>query len=61
MKKNLFENTFIEQEIETLNEIADENIIYDESLCGPQEEPYPKEYKVDIKKWKLYHQKHKKH
>lgn len=56
MKKNLFESTFLQKEIDTLNEIADDYTIYDESQCGPQEEPYVKEYKVDIKKWKVYHQ-----
>ena len=57
MSKNLFENTFLQKEIDNLNEMADEYTIYDESQCGPQEEPYVKEYKLDVKKWRIYHKK----
>ncbi len=57
MKKSLFESNFIQKEIDTLNEIAGEDIIYDESQCGPQEEPYVKEYKVDLGKWRRYRKK----
>ena len=46
--------TFNEKELDILNEISDENTIYEETQCGPQEEPIITEQKVDIKKWKMY-------
>ena len=46
--------TFNEREIDILNEIRDENTIYEETQCGPQEEPIITELKVDTKKWKMY-------
>jgi hypothetical protein len=46
--------TFNEREIDILNEISDENTIYEETQCGPQEEPIITELKVDTKKWKMY-------
>ena len=55
MKRSIYESTFIQKEIDTLNEMAEDYVIYDESQCGPQEEPYVKEFKLDINKWKLYH------
>ena len=46
--------TFNEREIDILNEISDENTIYEETQCGPQEEPIITELKVDTKKWKMF-------
>ena len=46
--------TFNEREIDILNEISDENTIYEETQCGPQEEPIITELKVDTKKWKIF-------
>ena len=46
--------TFNEREIDVLNEISDENTIYEETQCGPQEEPIITELKVDTKKWKMF-------
>ena len=43
--------TFNEKEIDILNEISDENIIYEETQCGPQEEMIITEQKIDINKW----------
>ena len=53
---SVVDKDYLEIQKEILNEISDENVIYEESQCGPQEEPYLKEYKLDIKKWKLYHE-----
>ena len=47
-------SSFLEKEIDILNEISSEEIIYEESQDGPQEEPIVKEYRYDIKKWKEY-------
>lgn len=55
---SVVDKDYLEIQKEILNEISDENIIYEESQCGHQEEPYLKEYKLDIKKWKLYHENH---
>lgn len=55
---SVVDKDYLEIQKEILNEISDENIIYEEAQCGPQEEPYLKEYKLDIKKWKLYHENH---
>ncbi len=55
---SVVDKDYLEMQKEILNEISDENVIYEESQCGPQEEPYLKEYKLDIKKWKLYHENH---
>lgn len=55
---SVVDKDYLEIQKEILNEISDENIIYEESQCGSQEEPYLKEYKLDIKKWKLYHENH---
>ena len=46
--------TFNEREIDILNELSDENTIYEETQCGPQEEPIITELKVDTKKWKMF-------
>ena len=46
--------TFNEKEIDILNEISDENIIYEETQCGPQEEMIITEQKIDINKWRKY-------
>lgn len=48
------ERDFLEKEIDTLNEISSENVIYDESQDGPQEEPYLKEFHLNLEKWRLY-------
>lgn len=48
------EQSFLEKEIDILNEISSEETIYEESQDGPQEEPIAKEYHYDIKKWKKY-------
>lgn len=48
------EQSFLEKEIDILNEISSEEIIYDESQDGPQEEPIAKEYHYNKKKWKEY-------
>ena len=53
---SVVDKDYLEIQKEILNEISDENVIYEESQCGPQEEPYLKEYKLDIKKWKLYYE-----
>jgi len=47
-------SSFLEKEIDILNEMSSDEIIYDESQDGPQEEPIVKEYRYDIKKWKEY-------
>ena len=46
---SVVDKDYLEIQKEILNEISDENIIYEEAQCGPQEEPYLKEYKLDIK------------
>ena len=38
------ERSFLEKEIDILNEISSEETIYEESQDGPQEEPIAKEY-----------------
>ena len=43
--------TFNEKEIEILNEISDKTTIYDETQCGPQEEPFITEIKIDPEKY----------
>lgn len=55
LKERNFDDTFLNKEKNILNEIAEENIIYDETQTGPQEEPYLFEYHVDVKKWRKYH------
>ena len=52
---------FLAKEIDTLNEMAVEDVIYEESIDGPQEEPYLKEYRLDLKRWRQYHNSKKKH
>ena len=54
MTKKYKGSSFLEKEIDILNEISSEEIIYEESQDGPQEEPIVKEYRYDIKKWKEY-------
>lgn len=54
MKKYDFINNLINKEKDVLNEISKKDVIYDEVINGPQEEPYLKEYHLDIKKWKKY-------
>ena len=46
--------TFNEKEIDILNEMSDENVIYEETQCGPQEEMIITEHKIDIDKWRKY-------
>jgi len=53
MKENV-DKDFLEKEKDILNEISDEETIYEESQCGPQEEPYLKEFRVNLEKWRLY-------
>ena len=53
MKKTLYENTFLEREKNLLNEMAND-VIYDESQCGPQEEPFNQEFKISTKKYKKF-------
>lgn len=36
------------------NEITDEEIIYDETQTGPQEEPFLFEYEMDLIAWDRY-------
>lgn len=55
VKERNFDDTFLNKEKSVLNEIAEENIIYDETQTGPQEEPYLFEYHVDVEKWRKYH------
>lgn len=54
MTKKYKGSSFLEKEIDILNEMSSDEIIYDESQDGPQEEPIVKEYRYDIKKWKEY-------
>lgn len=60
MKRD-FKNNYLERNKKVLNEISDENIIYDETQTGPQEAPYLFEYHVDVKKWRKYHKNKIKH
>ena len=48
MKKHY--KNFNEREIDILNEISDDNIIYEETQSGPQEEPIVQEQVINIKK-----------
>ena len=48
MKKNY--KSFNEKEIDILNELSDENVIYEETQSGPQEEPIVQEQIINIKK-----------
>ncbi len=36
------------------NDITDDNIIYDETQTGPQEEPFLFEYSMDLLAWEKY-------
>ncbi len=36
------------------NDITDDNIIYDETQTGPQEEPFLFEYSMDLFAWEKY-------
>ncbi len=54
MKRD-FKDSYLERNKRVLNEIADENIIYDETQTGPQEEPFLFEYHVNVAKWRKYH------
>lgn len=48
MKKHY--KNFNEREIDILNEMSDDNIIYEETQSGPQEEPIVQEQVINIKK-----------
>ncbi len=62
MKKHEFNDTFLNKEKDILNDIADEDVIYDESQTGPQEEPFLFEYHLDLELWKKFLEKqNKKH
>lgn len=54
MKRKRKHISQLEKEKETLNEMGPENIIYDETQTGPQEEPFLFEYNLDLEKWKEY-------
>ena len=48
---------FIAYQKEILNESSEEkDVIYDEEIFGPQEEPYLHAYKLDLKRRKKYQQ-----
>ena len=49
-KKYLYED-FLSARKRMLNEISDENIIYEESQTGPQEEPTLQEIRLRIDEW----------
>ncbi len=51
MKK---EQTPIEKQKDILNEMSPEDIIYDETQTGPQEEPFLFEYHLDLELWKKF-------
>ncbi len=36
------------------NDLSPENIIYDETQIGPQEEPFLFEYSLDLNAWQKY-------
>ena len=48
MKKHY--KNFNEREIDILNEMSDDNFIYEETQSGPQEEPIVQEQVINIKK-----------
>ena len=54
MKKYDFNDTFLEKEKDILNNASENNVIYDESQTGPQEEPFLFEYYLDLNMWKKY-------
>lgn len=51
---------FLEMEKKALHELSDDEIIYEDSQTGPQEEPCVKEFHIDIKKWNNYKRKKEK-
>lgn len=48
--------SFNDRSKEILNDdsLSEENIIYDETQIGPQEEPYLFEYSMDLIAWQKY-------
>ena len=51
---SVVDKDYLEIQKEILNEISDENIIYEESQCGPQEEPFNQEFRISTKKYKKF-------
>ncbi len=47
-KKDFVHNDFLSERKRMLNEISEENIIYEESQTGPQEEPTLQEIVLDL-------------
>ncbi len=56
MSKQDFNDNFLTKEQQLLNEMSSEDIIYEQTQTGPQEEPFLLETHVDLKKWRKYHQ-----
>ena len=46
--------TFNEREKDILNEISSIDTIYEETQCGPQEEPIITEEHINLNQWKNY-------
>lgn len=59
MKKKDFDDNLLNKEKKILNDISDENIIYEETQIGPQEEPFLFEFHVDLEAWEKYKNKNK--
>ena len=54
MKKHDFKDNLLEKEKDILNEISPEDVIYEETQTGPQEEPFLFEYHLDLNMWEKY-------
>lgn len=50
-KKKYVHEDFLSMRKRMLNEISDENIIYEESQTGPQEEPTLQEIHLKLDEW----------
>lgn len=50
-KKKYIHEDFLSMRKRMLNEISDENIIYEESQTGPQEEPTLQEIHLKLDEW----------
>ena len=54
MKKKKIYESFNEQTKRIMNEISNEDVIFDEVQTGPQEEITLQEFKLDLDKFKKY-------
>lgn len=60
MKPKSFDDNTLTKEKNILNEISSEDVLYDETQTGPQEEPMLFEYNLDVEQWRKYCQEKRK-